>query len=117
MTLICKNKFGQAVTLHQGLVHAPATLEPEYASESIRKNWRKTMVHAYDNGGAATAWKSIRAQLPSLDWDELVWGFNWLTDFGLKGADEWNFAREMLTILRDRCTDLGCKTRASLLAL
>jgi glutamate synthase domain-containing protein 1/glutamate synthase domain-containing protein 3 len=115
--LSCKNKFGEAVTLHPELAHAPATLEPEKASEAFRKNWQNSLMHAYDDGGLLTAWDAIQPQLPTLDWNELAWGFDWLADFGLKGTDEWHFARETLTLMRDRRTDTGCKKRASVLAL
>ncbi len=115
--LSCKNKFGETVTLQKELVHAPAILEPEMAGESFRKHWQDRMICAYDDGGSATAWNDIRSQLPSLGWNELAWGFNRIVDFGLRGADEWHFARETLTLIRDRRTDIGCKKRASLLAL
>ena len=47
----------------------------------------------------------------------LAWGINWLADFGQTGDDEFHFARETLTLLRDRRSDLGCKKRASMLAM
>jgi glutamate synthase domain-containing protein 1/formylmethanofuran dehydrogenase subunit C len=115
--LDCKNKFDEAVILHPELVHAPALLEPEKASEAFRKNWQNTLLHAYDDGGPLTAWDVIRLQFPSMEWNKLAWGLNWIVDFGQKGADEWYFAREILTLIRDRRTDIGCKKRASVLAL
>jgi hypothetical protein len=93
--LSCKNKFGEAVKLHPELVHAPANLEPEKASEAFRVNWQNTLIHAYDDGGSLTAWNDIQLQLPSMDWNELAWGFDWIADFG-PGADG-GFARETLT--------------------
>jgi len=115
--LSCKNKFGEAVTLLPDHVHAPANLEPENASEAFRKHWQDTIIRAYDDDDLQTAWDAIRLQLLTLDWNELAWGFNWIADFGQKGADEWHFAREILTLIRDRRTDTGCKKRASVLTL
>jgi glutamate synthase domain-containing protein 1/glutamate synthase domain-containing protein 3 len=116
-TLICKNKFGEAVTLHPELVHAPASLAPQKVSETFRKNWQNRIMHAYDDGGSPTAWDAIRPQLPALEWGELAWGLDWIADFGQKGADEWHFARETLTLVRDRRVDTGKKKRASVLML
>lgn len=115
--LECKNKFGQAVTLLPDRVHAPVNLDPGNASEAFRKNWQNAILQAYDDGGSRTAWNVIRLQLPSAGWDELAWGLDTIVDFGQQGADEWRFARETLTMLRDRRTDTGNKKRASLLAL
>ncbi len=117
MSLTCKNKFGEAVTLLPDQIHAPSTLEPDKASEAFRKNWQNTLMHAYDDGGPLTAWNSIKPQLPALDWNELAWGLDWIADFGQKGVDEWHFARETLTLARDRRTDTGKKKRASVLTL
>ncbi len=115
--LECKNKFGEAVTLLPGRVHAPARLEPGKADEAFRRDWQNAVMRAYDDGGPLTAWESIRPQLPALDWNELAWGFDWLAGFGQQGSDEFHFARQTLTLVRDRRTDLGNKKRASLLTL
>lgn len=117
MSLICKNKFGEAVTLLPERFHAPATLEPGNAGAAFRQNWQNTIFRAYDDGGPLTAWKAIRPQLPDLEWNELAWGFDWIADFGQNGADEWHFAREMLTLFHDRRADIGNKKRASMLTL
>ena len=115
--LECKNKFGEAVTVLSDLVHAPAQLEPEKASEAFRQHWQDTIMHAYEDGGPLIAWDGIWPQIPLSNWDELAWGFNWLAEFGQTGNDEFHFARETLTLLRDRRSDLGCKKRASVLAM
>jgi glutamate synthase domain-containing protein 3 len=115
--LTCANKFGEFVTTLPGREHAPATLEPEKAGEVFRQGWVNVMSHAYDDGGAPTAWDSILPQLSIRDWNELAWGFNWLADFGKNGEGEWHFARETLTLVRDRRADTGNKKRASLLTL
>jgi glutamate synthase domain-containing protein 1 len=115
--LTCKNKFGEDVTLDPDLSHSPAQLEPGKTSDSFRQGWESAILHAYEDGDPLTAWETIQPQLPSLGWDELAWGLNWLAGFGQTGPDEFHFARETLTLLRDRRTDLGGKKRASLLAL
>ncbi len=114
--LTCSNKFGEIVGL-QERVHAPARMEPNRAGEAFRNDWINAMVHAYDDGGSPAAWNHIKSQLPSRDWNELAWGFNWLADFGGNGADEWHFARKTLTLVRDRRVELGNKKRASILML
>lgn len=113
----CTNKFGQAVTLPSGRIHAPARPQAERAGPAWRSEWEQAMQRAFDNGGAPTAWNWLSPHMKTLTWEELAWGLNWLVNFGGHGFDEWRFAREMLTLLRDRRTDLGQKKRASLLTL
>ena len=115
--LVCKNKFGEALSLSPDLNHAPANLEPGNVSEAFRVNWQNTITHAYDDGGSLTAWDDFRPYLPVLDWNEVAWAFSWLAGFGQEGPDEWHFAREILTLIRDRRADTGCKKRASVLTL
>jgi len=115
--LTCTNKFGQPVSLMHERVHAPKILQTEKASEEFRTFWIDSMTHAYEDGDPLTAWDSIKSRLSVCDWNELALGLTWLLDFGKTGADEWQFARETLTILRDRRTDTGIKKRASMLTL
>ena len=115
--LICRNKFGDAVTLMAGQTHAPSDLEPEEASRDFRRTWADSLMHAFDDGGAPTSWEYIRPQLATCGWNELSWGFNWLADFGGEGRDEWRFALDSLTLVRDRRADTGNKKRASLLTI
>jgi glutamate synthase domain-containing protein 3 len=116
-SLTCTNKFGEPVTLMTDRVHAPHDLQPEKAGDSFRKEWVDSLNHAYDDGGSPTAWEYIKPQLPARDWNELTWGFNWLADFGGKGYGEWRFARETLSLVRDRRADIGSKKRASMLTI
>ncbi|MDZ7386243.1 MAG: glutamate synthase [candidate division KSB1 bacterium] len=116
-SLRCTNKFGQPVRLPCGGHHAPARLEPERAGREWRSGWEQAIQRAFDNGGAPTAWNWISPRMKTLTWNELAWSLNWLVSFGGQGFDQWYFAREMLTLLRDRRTDLGDKKRASLLTL
>ncbi len=113
----CKNKFGQQVSLMQGRKHAPAGPELERASDEFRQTWISSMTRAYDDGGASNAWDCVQPQLSTRGWEDLAWGFHWLSEFGRQGPDEWRFAREMLTLLRDRRADTGNKKRGSLLTL
>ncbi len=115
--LTCTNKFGEPVTLMANRVHAPRELQMEKAPQGFRKGWIDSANHAYDDGGAPIAWRYIKSQLPGCDWNELAWGFKWLSDFGRNGLNEWQFARQTLTLVRDRRTDTGNKKRASLLTL
>ena len=117
MQLTCSNKFGHVVNLNRDLAHAPKRLRPEETAESFMETWINSMTHACDDGGAVSAWDSIRPQLATANWNELAWGLDWLADFGREGADEWHFARQTLTLIRDRHADTGGKKRASLLTL
>ena len=115
--LACTNKFGERVGLMPDRVHAPHARERWRASQDFREAWVRSANCAYDNGGAPRAWQSIRSELVERDWNELAWGFKWLSDLGGHGLREWQFARQTLTLLRDRRTDIGNKKRASLLEL
>ena len=114
--LTCTNKFGDTVGL-QDRIHAPAQLEPAKASEVFRANWINAMTHAYDDGGAPTAWNYIRSQLVARDWNELGWGFDWIANFGSNDANEWRFARETLTMVRESTRRYWKQERASILTL
>ncbi len=115
--LTCTNKFGEPITLMADRVHAPHELQMERASHDFRKRWIDSVNHAYDDGGAPTAWQYIKSQLSVSGWNELAWGFKWLSDFGKNGLNEWQFACQTLTLVRDRRADTGNKKRASLLTL
>ena len=117
LELTCTNKFGQPVTLMPERLHAPGDPQPERASETFRAQWTNAILHAYEDACPLTAWESLKPQLAMSDWDELAWGLNWLSDFGKAGANEWHFARETLTFLRDRRAQIGDKKRASVLTL
>ncbi|HUI87229.1 MAG TPA: hypothetical protein VLX61_00765 [Anaerolineales bacterium] len=115
--LTCTNKFGEPVKLLENRVHAPYPLAAEKASQGFRRAWMDCANHAYDDGGAPTAWQHIKSQLPECGWNDLAWGFQWLSDFGSSGLKEWQFARQTLSLVRDRRADTGNKKRASLLTL
>jgi glutamate synthase domain-containing protein 1/formylmethanofuran dehydrogenase subunit C len=116
MELNNTNKFGEVVCL-QDRIHAPARVEPVKAGDTFRSDWINGIAHAYDDGGAPAAWNYIQPQLSARDWNELAWGFEWIADFGNNGPNEWRFARETLSLVRDRRTNTGNKKRASMLTL
>lgn len=113
----CKNKFGEQVSLLPGRIHAPVILDAGNVNETFKHDWKNMLNHAFDDGGPLVAWETIKRQLPSLNWDELAWGVQWLAEFGQTGAEEWSFSRETLTLARDRRVNTGNKKRASVLTL
>jgi len=115
--LECKNKFGESVSLLPGRVHAPVGISPEMAGDPFRRHWENALLHAYDTGGALPAWQEVKSLLPTLGWNELAWGLEALIRFSQRGANEWQFAYETLTLARDRRTEMGNKKRASVLTL
>jgi len=116
--LECTNKFGTPVTVDPRRKHVDrASLDAEQASTAYRQDWQMYSLHAFDDGGATTFWRWLEARLPDLNWDELAWGMGALVKFAGHGVQEWEFARQSLTFLRDRHARLGDKKRASLLAL
>ena len=117
LSLTCTNKFGDPVTMMAGRVHAPFDIQPEQASQDFRNEWMDSLKRTYDDGGASTAWQYISPQLQRCDWNELAWGFQWLTDFGQAGSNEWQFALKSLTRIRDQRAEIGNKKRASLLTI
>ena len=116
--LTCASKFGTPVTLPADREHVNrATLNPEGATERFRRQWAELVYRAFDDGGAPSLLPWMRPLLREANWDELAWGLGWLRSFGGGGDAEWDFARETLTLLRDRRADTGTKKRASVLAL
>src|ERR1700690_3443263 len=80
--LTCTNKFGEPVTLMANRVHAPDNIQLEGVSQSFRQAWIDSAALAYDDGGAMLAWQYMKLQLSGRDWNELAWGFKWLSEFG-----------------------------------
>jgi glutamate synthase domain-containing protein 3 len=115
--LTCSNKFGHPVALNPDLLHAPKKSRLDATTREFQDAWINTITHAYDNGGPASAWGAIPPQLAAADWNDMAWSLNWLFEFGAKGSDEWHFARQTLTLIRDRRVNIGCKKRGSLLTL
>ena len=116
--LVCTNKFDQPLTVEPGRRHVrPSALDPEAVLPSFSDAWQQAALRACDDGGPQTFWRWLRPEIGRFSWDEVAWGLDWLQAFGLQGDEEWRFARESLTLLRDRHADPGRKKRASLLSL
>lgn len=116
--LDCANKFGQPVLLAQDKRHVHRSrLDPARTALTFKTAWEAEGLQAFDNGGVSSFWNWIELQMQSAGWDELVWALDWLRAFARFGAEEWEFARQVLNLMRDRRYNTGEKKRASLLAL
>jgi glutamate synthase domain-containing protein 3 len=116
--LSCADKFGAPVAVDRQRKHVTRSrVDPEKAGQRFRLDFENESLHAYDNGGAASLWRWLRAEMPAASWDEIVWALDWMRKFATEGDGEWDFARHSLTLLQDRRYDTGDKKRASLVAL
>jgi glutamate synthase domain-containing protein 1/glutamate synthase domain-containing protein 3 len=116
--LTCTNKYGEAVRIAPGRWHVNSRqLEPQQAPVEFRRWWEMRAMYAFDDGGASTMWRWLKSQMPTLTWDELAWGLDWMVEFGQHGDDEWDFSLASLNYLRDRRYYTGRKKRASILKL
>lgn len=116
--LACTNKFGEPVTVDAKRRHLDRTkIDLTEIAFDMGQNWQNFSLHAFDDGGASTFWQWLEAHLPQLDWNELAWGMSELVQFATQGAQEWEYVRQTLSLLRDRRVNLGDKKRASLLTL
>jgi glutamate synthase domain-containing protein 1 len=116
--LDCADKFGAAVTVAADQRHVDrAALDPTRAGERARRAMESRVYHTFDDGGPGTLFRWAAERAPDWSYDELSAFTRLLTDFGAHGGEEWAFARESLTLLRDRRYDPGHKRRASLLTL
>lgn len=116
--LICTDKFGTSVTIEPGRQHVSHDeLNSELAGPSFRQDWQNQAYTALDDGRLPTFWKWLAPRLNQLSWDELAFGLRWMNEFAQQGSDEWEFALDVLTMLRNRPVDAGDKRRASILAL
>jgi glutamate synthase domain-containing protein 1 len=116
--LDCVNKFGVPVNVPTGQYHVDRTrLNPNRTGESFQQTLQTCAYHAMDDGGPPTLFRWAATQLDHWTYDESAALASLLCDLGKTGADEWDFARQTLTLLRDRRYDPGEKRRASLLSL
>jgi hypothetical protein len=116
--LSCANKFGTPVALEPGKEHfRRSQVQPQRASPSFRQAVEAQALHAFDNGGVPSFWRWLKPAMPSIGWDELAWMLAWMGDFARNGDDEWHFAADVLTLLRDRRYDTGTKRGASILGM
>ena len=116
--LECVNKFGLPVQIAAGRRHAVRSMiDPQRAASAIRLPFESRALVAFDDGGAGTLFDWLEPHLKLATWDDLAWVLGWLQTFGRNGPDEWEFAWQTLTLLRDRHYDSGDKKRASVTAL
>ncbi len=116
--LDCVNKFGAPVHVPRGQHHLDRTrLNPSRAGRSFQQTLQANAYHAMDDGGPPTLFRWAATELAHWTYDESAALAGLLCDLGKHGPDEWSFARQALTLLRDRRYDSGEKRRASLLSL
>jgi glutamate synthase domain-containing protein 1 len=116
--LFCANKFGDPVVVEPSREHVwRSQVQPQQASPPFRQAVEAQALHAFDNGRAPSFWSWLKSEMPSTGWNELAWMLEWMGDFARYGAEEWRFAADVLTLLRDRRYDTGAKKRASLLGM
>jgi glutamate synthase domain-containing protein 1/glutamate synthase domain-containing protein 3 len=112
------DKFGRAVTVPAGQWHMNrARLDSNRASDPFRRALQAQLFHIFDDGGLPTLFRWTSERLLGWTYDEVKDLARSLADFGQHGEEEWTFARQALTMLRDRHYDPGEKRRASLLAV
>jgi glutamate synthase domain-containing protein 1/glutamate synthase domain-containing protein 3 len=112
------NKFGASVSLAGDRWHVDTRrLDPQRASVDFRYWWQSRVAFAFDDGGAPTLWRWVRSQMPTLSWDELTWGLDWLVNFAHHGDEEWIFTLDTLNYLHDRRFNPGRKKPASVMRL
>ena len=117
-TLNTADKFGQVKRTAAGQRHVDQTaLHPTKVGESYLKTIEVLSYYAFDDGGPSTMLRLASERMAARTFDEIVALGKLLIDFAAAGGDEWEFARQTLTLLRDRHYDPGDKRRASLLTL
>jgi glutamate synthase domain-containing protein 1 len=114
----CADKFGARVEAPVGQTHLNRLhLRPERAGAPFRRRVTDQLYRAFDDGGAPTLCRWAAGLLRDWDFDASAAFVDLVTGFARAGATEWEFAREALTLLRDRRYDTGSKRRASVLTL
>ena len=116
--LACADKFGNEMAVAPDQRHVDrARLDPARAGRPFHRAAQSHVYRAFDNGGAPSLFPWLEENLPGWSYDEVMAFTGSLVDFGGNGGAEWAFARQALTLLRDRRYDPGDKRRASLLTL
>jgi glutamate synthase domain-containing protein 1/glutamate synthase domain-containing protein 3 len=117
-TLDVADKFGTRVETATDQRHVDRTnLRLSGVGESYLKTIEVLSYYAFDDGGPSTMLRWATERMPARTYDEIVALGRFLLDFAATGGGEWEFARRILTLLRDRHYDPGDKRRASLLTL
>jgi len=94
-----------------------ARLDSLGVADSFRRTLQSHLYRAFDDGGPHTLFRWAAERLSAWTYDQVAAFAGSLTDLGQAGGEEWEFARQALTLLRDRRTDPGDKRPASLLTL
>jgi len=116
------DKFGKEVGVPAGQRHVDRTLlcgasGRAGAGDPFRRVLQAQCYRAFDDGGAPPMFRWAAHDLAFWTYDRVAVFAEGLVDFGREGGQEWEFARQVLTMLRDRHYDPGDKRRASLLTL
>ena len=112
------DKFGVPVALATGQHHVDrARLDRSNAGEAFLKLVQSQCYRAFDDGGPHSLLNWATERVPAWTYDQVAAFAGLLIDLGGAGGEEWEFARQVLTLLRDRRYDPGAKRRASLLTL
>jgi len=116
--LTCADKFGTAVTVAPGQRHVDRErLDVTRAGKPFRRMLQSYLYRAFDDGGPRSLFRWTTERLSAWTYDESAAFAGLVADFGQAGGEEWEFARQALTLLRNRRYDPGDKRRASLLTL
>ncbi len=112
------DKFGKEVMVAAGQRHVDrARLDPTGVNEPFRRALQSHLYRAFDDGGPHTLFRWTAEHLSAWTYNESAAFARLLTDFGGANGEEWEFTRQVLTLLRNRRYDPGDKRRASLLTL
>lgn len=112
------DKFGTAVTVAPGQRHVDrARLAPSSVGDPFRRMLQAHLYRAFDDGGPPSLFRWAAERLSAWTYDESAAFAGLVADFGENAGEEFEFARQALTLLRDRHYDPGDKRRASLLTL
>jgi glutamate synthase domain-containing protein 3 len=116
--LTCSDKFGAPVTISQDQRQLDrARLNPKRAGADFYRALQEQVYFAFDDGGAPTLYRWASSAARDWTFDQVAAFARQVSDFGRHGGSEWSFARQSLTLMRDRRYDPGRKRRASLLTL
>jgi glutamate synthase domain-containing protein 3 len=109
------DKFGTQVALAAGQQHVDRTrLASVTVGELFLKTVQSQCYYAFDDGGPSSLLRWAIERVPAWTYGETSALARFLVDFG---REEWEFARQALTLLRDRRYDPGDKRRVSLVTL
>jgi glutamate synthase domain-containing protein 1 len=112
------DKFGATVEVPSDQHHVDRTrLDPTRAGKPFRRMLQSHLYRTFDDGGPRSLFRWVTNRLSPWTYSESATFAGSLARLGQAGGEEWEFARQVLTLLRDRHYDPGDKRRASLLTL